>query len=389
MSAAEAAGGEARRPRRRRRRLSGGALRALAAAVGAGALLALLTIATFLYQPRYQPEGRPVLANADFRAGFEGWQTEGLVTLDESELGHAMLQNWDPARAVFLRQTVALPEGRTSLRLSADIAVRRVERGAEDWHTARVYLVQQTAEGRQLWHEETALANLIGTTERQHFEAVFDVPGTVPGVILGIELPFAVGHMDIANLELEIVDERPLFRLLATVLVAGWSLLGFWAVHQVYRGIRSPTVRGWLLATLAMLMLGLFMPALYRQALIDALAGGFGLDLPDPDALGHALVFGLLALLVRIGRPRDPLLVHLSCWLLVGALTEVLQLLTPDRAPGAADWLADAAGIGAGLALAEAGLLAQRLLAAARKAQKQKKAKAAREMPDEAPFARR
>jgi len=388
---AEAAERAARRPRRRRS-LSGAALRALAAAVGAGALLALLTIATFLYLPRHQAEGRAVLANADFRAGFEGWQTAGLVTLDETELGHAMLQNWDPARAVYLRQTVALPDGRTSLRLSADIAVRRVERGAEPWHTARVYLVQQTADGDQLWHRETALADLIGTTERQHFEAVFEVPGTVPEVILGIELSFAVGHMDIANLELAVVDERPLFRLCATVLVAGWSLLGFWAVHQVYRGIRARTVRGWLLATVATLALGLFMPALYRQALIDALADGFGLDLPDPDAFGHAVVFGLLALLVRIGRPRDPLLLHLSCWLLVGALSEVLQLFTPDRDPGAADWLADATGISAGLILAELGLFAQRRLAAMRKAQKDKKAreaKAAGAMPGEAPFMRR
>jgi hypothetical protein len=387
-SAADAAGGAARPPRRRRS-LSGGALRALALAVVAGALLALLTIATFLYQPRYEPEGRGVLANADFRAGFEGWQVEGLVTLDETELGRAMLQNWDPARAVFLRQTIALPAGRTSLRLSADIAVRRVERGAEPWHTARVYLVQQTADGRQLWNEDTALADLIGTTERQHFATVFEVPGTVPEVVLGIELPFAVGYMEIANLELAIVEEQPLFRLLATVLVAGWSLLGCWAVHQVYRGIRSPTVRGWLLATVAMLMLGLFMPALYRQALIDALAGGFGLDLPDPDAFGHAVVFGLLALLVRAGRPRDPLLLHLSCWLLVGALTEVLQLFTPDRDPQAADWLADVAGISAGLALAELGLLVQRRLATARKEQKEQNERTARAVPGRAPFARR
>ncbi len=165
-----------RRVRRRRRHCA----RCAWPGGGAGALLALLTIATFLYQPRYEAVGArssptPISAPAS-RVG----ETEGLVTLDETELGHAMLQNWDPARAVFLRQAVALPEGRTSLRLSADIAVRRVERGAEDWQTARVYLVQQTAEGASSGTQATALANLIGTTARQHFEAVFEVPGTVP-----------------------------------------------------------------------------------------------------------------------------------------------------------------------------------------------------------------
>ena len=358
---------ERQRTRRRRRSLSSRALRALALVVLGASVLALATIAIFLYQPRYQPDGRSILTNADFRKGFEGWDVEGLVMLDEAELGLAILQNWDPARAVFLRRTIALPHGRTSLRLSADIAVRRVERGAEAWHTARVYLVQQTAEGRQLWNQPTDLADLIGTTERHHFATVFDVPGTVPDVLLGIELPFAVGRMEIANLDLAIVDERPLFRLFATLLVAAWSLLGFWVVHHLYRGIRSPPVRGWLLATLAVLLGSVFMPALYRQGLIDALARGFGLDLPDPDAFGHALVFGLLALLVRAGRPRDPLLLHFSCWLLAGAVTEVLQLFTPDREPSAADWLADATGIALGLALIELIFLVQRRLAAARR----------------------
>jgi VanZ family protein len=104
-----------------------------------------------------------------------------------------------------------------------------------------------------------------------------------------------------------------------------------------------------------------------RQELIEGLATGFGLDLPDPDAFGHALVFGLLALLVRVGRPRDPLLLHLSCWLLLAAVTEVLQLFTPDRDPEAGDWLMDALGTTAGLLLAELGLWLQRRLESARR----------------------
>ena len=330
----------------RRRPLSSAALRGLAAVVIAAALLALLTIATFLYLPRYQEEGRSVLANADFREGFKDWEYEGLVTLDETELGLVILQNWDPQRAVVLRHTVSLPPGRTSLRLSADIAARRVERGAEDWHTARVYLVQQTAEGSQLWHAPNRLVNLIGTTSRQHFSTVFEVPGTIPEVVLGIELPFAVGRMELANLELEIVDERPSFRLVAALLVCGWSVLAFIVVHRLYDSIRSPTVRGWLLATLCVLPAGAVhavpaAPAADRCRWRAASA----CDLSDPDAFGHAMVFGMLALLVRAGRPRDPLVLHLSCWLLLGAVTEVLQLFTPDREPEAGDWLMDALGV--------------------------------------------
>jgi hypothetical protein len=377
MSVAADAADRARGARPRRRPLSSAALRGLAAVVIAAALLALLTIATFLYLPRYQEEGRAVLANADFREGFKDWEYDGLVMLDETELGLVILQNWDPQRAVVLRHTVSLPPGRTSLRLSADIAARRVERGAEDWHTARVYLVQQTAEGRQLWHAPNRLVNLIGTTARQHFSTVFEVPGTIPEVVLGIELPFAVGRMELANLELEIVDERPSFRLVAALLVCGWSVLAFVVCHRLYDSIRSPTVRGWLLATLCALPAVLFMPSLLRERVIDAVASGFGLHLSDPDAFGHAMMFGILALLVRAGRPRDPLLLHLSCWLLLGAVTEVLQLFTPDRDPEAGDWLMDALGASAGLVVAELGFLVQRRLASARR-----KAREARMNPE-------
>ncbi len=367
-AAAGADAREGRRARRRRQTLDGSGLRALTMAVVATTLLALLTIVTFGYLPRYQADGRSVLDNADFRDGFRGWQVEGLVTLDEAELGHAILQNLEPAGEVYLRRTIQLPDGATSLRLRADVATSRVEHGREPWQTARIYLVQETADGTQLWNRPYQLVNLVGTTPRQHFEAIFDISGAMPKVILGIELPYTTGRMEVANLDLAIVDERTPFRLAATLLVCGWSLLVFRVTSGLYRSIQVPLVRHWLLGTLAVLVIGVFMPAQLRQQLIDGLATGFGLRLADPDAFGHALVFCLLALLVRIGRPRDPLLVHLSCWLLVGAATEVLQLLTPDRSPEAGDWLIAAIGTTLGLALAETGLLIRRRMQRARKA---------------------
>jgi hypothetical protein len=354
-----------RRTRRPRGSLNGSALRALSAGIGLATLLALLTIATFGYMPRYRTDGRSVLENADFREGFQGWQIAGLVTLDEAELGHAILQNPDPDREVYLRRTIPLPQGPTSLRLSADVATSRVEHGSEPWQTARVYLVQEASDGTRLWDRPNQLVNLVGTTPRQHFEAVFDVAGA-PEVTLGIELPFTAGRMDVANLGLSIVDERLSFRLAATFLVCAWSLLGFRVTSGLYRSIHIPLIRHWLLGMLAVLVVGLFMPAELRRQLIDRLASGFGLWLPDPDAFAHAIVFGLLALLVRIGRPRDPLLVHLSCWLLVGAVVEVLQLLTPDRVPEAGGWLVGAIGTALGLTLAEIGLSIQRRLARAK-----------------------
>jgi hypothetical protein len=355
-----------RRGRRRRAALDRDSLRALTVGVGLAALLALLTIATFGYLPRYQTEGRSILENADFVEGFQGWQIGGLVTLDEGELGHAILENPDPRREVYLRRTIPLPEGATSLRLSADVAASRVEHGSEPWQAARVYLVRKTADGAELSSRPDQLVSLVGTTPRQHFEAVFDVAGAA-AVTLGIELPFTSGRLDIAKLDLSIVDERLPFRLAAALLVCAWSLLGFHVASGLYRSIRIRLIRHWLVGMLAVLVGGLFMPTQLRQQLIDRLAIGFGLRLPDPDALAHGVIFGLLALLVRIGRPRDPLLVHLSCWLLMGAVVEVLDLFTRDRSPEAGGWLVSAVGTVVGLALAEIGLFIQRRLQRARK----------------------
>ncbi len=348
------------RARRRRRSLDQRALRAVAFAVLAASGLALLTILTFAYLPRYEPAGRSILDNADFREGFRGWEAEGLATLDEAELGHAILQNHNRERTAYLHRRVALPPGPNNLRLSAEIATSGVERGNEPWEAARVYLVQQAPDGTLLWDRPYRLASLIGTSPRQHFVAVFQIPAAIRDVVLGIELPHTTGRMEIANLALALVNEQPLFRLAAALLVAGWSLLAFWVAVGLYRGMRSPTVRAWLLGTFAFLAPGLLMPAPLRAQLIDRLASGFGIDLADPDAFGHAVLFALLALLVRAGRPRDPLLLHLSCWLLLGAVCEVLQLFTPDRDPLVGDWLMAALGAALGLGAAELGLWLQR-----------------------------
>ena len=331
-------------------------------AVATTLALILGTIITFLDLQRYQLPGQPVLDNADFGAGFRGWQVEGLVSLDESEAGAAWLQNRDPEAPAFLRRTIELPPGRTSLRLAIDLATTEVRPGDEGWKAARVYLVQKTADGRYDWNQPHMLAIVAGTTSRQRYEGIFEMPGSVPRAMLGIELAYATGSMRIADLELARLEELPVFRLAASILVAGWSLLGFWVVETVYRSVRSSVIRRWLLATAGVLAAGLFMPALLRQALIDGVGRGFGLELANPDAVGHGLVFGLLALLLRCGRSRDPLGLHLACWLLLAMATEVVQLFTPDRDPEFGDWLVDAIGASLGLLIAELGLRLQRRL---------------------------
>lgn len=360
---------DARPARRRRRRREPGErqLRAAARTLLATALLMLLTIATFAYLPRYELPGEPLIDNLDFQDGFRGWETAGIITLDEVELGRAILQNRNPERAVYLRRTIELPPGRTAVLLSADVASTQVRRGEEPWQTARIYLVQETRAGEWVWNQPNRLVELVGDSRRHHVAHVFEIPATIDRVMLGIELPYATGQFAIADLRLAVVDELPGFRLAATLLVAGWSLLGAWVVWRVMSGLRSPKVRVLLGATATLLALGAFMPSTIRQHVIDSFGSGLGLDTVSPDTLGHAVAFALLALLVRSGRRHDPLLLHLAGWLLAGAALEVLQLLTADRSPEASDWFADAAGAVLGLTLAEIGFRLERWLAPPKK----------------------
>lgn len=324
--------------------------------------LALATILTFRHLPRYELPGRSILTNGDFRAGFTDWDIDGLISLDESEIGMAVLQNRDAGHSVYLRRMVRLPPGRTSLRLAADVATDRVDGGEGPWETARVYLVERAADGRDLWDRPHQLVGLIGSTSRQRYERVFEIPSAISEVVLGIELPHATGSLEIAALELDVLEEQPLFRLVATLLVCGWSLLFCWVMVGIYDTIRSSTVRHALLATLGLVFVGLFTPPVLRHQVLGGLADGVGLGLADPAALGHTVIFGLLAFLVRIGRPRDSILLHLSCWLLLGAVVELLELLSANGAPSASDWLTYALGTLLGLGLGEIGQHVQRWL---------------------------
>lgn len=352
----------ARAARRRRGGLGPRELRAVGLSMVVAALLTLLTILTFYHLPRYDLAAEPLLDNLDFRDGFRGWDTLGLITLDEGELGRAILQNRKPDHPVYLRRAIELPKGRKSLLVSAEVASERVRSGEEAWQTARIYLVQEAPNGTWLWNQPNQLVHLVGDSRRHRVAKIFEIPGTIDRALLGIELAYATGQFEIANLQVALVDELPLFRLVATLLVAAWCLLVAWVVWRVMGGVRSRKVRGLILATVALLVAGTFMPSTVRQHIIDSFAAGFGLDFIAPDTLGHAAVFALLALLVRGGRRRDPLLLHLSCWVLVGAALEALQLLTADRTPSARDWFADAMGAAIGLALAELGFWLERRL---------------------------
>lgn len=337
-------------------------MRAIGLTVLAAVLLSLLTILTFTTLPRYQMPGEPWLDNLDFQKGFEGWDTSGIVTLSEDQLGLVHLQNRNPAEPVYLRRVLDLPPGGTTLHVAASVAAQQVVRGDEAWHNARIYLVQIAPNGDFLWNLPFKLVELVGTVSPQRITEIFEIRGSIDQAMLGIELAYATGQFQVGDITINRLEELPSFRLMATLLVAGWSLLGAWVGWQVLHSMPGRRHRTLLLLALGVMVAGLFMPGTLRHELLNRLSDGVGLGFISPGALGHLVVFAVLALLVRAGRPHDPLLLHFSCWVLVAAVTEILQLFTVDRDTAAADWLADVAGAAIGLGLAELGRVIERRL---------------------------
>jgi hypothetical protein len=362
------AGRERRRARRGARRQTGGPdIRSFLACMAVAALLSALTVATFALVPRYQDQGEPVADNLDFRSGFAGWQTSGIITLDETELGHATLQNRDPGQIVHLYRQINLPRGRTHLLVSADVATSQVQAGEEDWHRARIFFGQQAPDGSFLWHRPHDVALLVGTSGRHNVREVFEIGPTIGHGLLGIELAHATGMFEIANLRVERLEELTGFRLAATLVVAVWCLLVAWVGFRIIDSIDSTRLRILLGVTAAVALVGVFMPTTIRQTMVNAFASGFGLQGMEPDSIGHMAIFALLACVVRWGRRQDPLLCHGTGWLMVAVSTEVLQLFTADRDASLGDWLADAIGASLGLAIAEVGLRVERAIEEPRK----------------------
>jgi hypothetical protein len=99
--------------------------------------------------------------------------------------------------------------------------------------------------------------------------------------------------------------------------------------------------------------IGLFIPAPIRDRLIDSLhMAGAGEGGIEADMIGHGIVFAIMAFLVRVGRPQDPIWLHLGCWILIAVASEVLQLFTHDRSTSAIDFAVDAFGFVLGLTIA-------------------------------------
>ncbi len=337
----------------RRRRSAKTSRRGPVFVVIAALVMIAVTLVAFFALQRYQPVGDALLVDPIFSTGFEGWTRQGKVTFDPGRPSAVLLENDDPDSRTFLRRSIDLPEGPTLAYLEATVSTERVVAGDDIWQRARIYLARLNEVGEADWTQPHNLFRLRGTQAPETISQVFPMPADIKEASFSLEMNNATGRMTISDLRLYAVEELQGFRQIELGLMAAWAVLLVVAGGMVFKNIPSTKVRLALGCMIVIFAVGLFMPALSRDALIDRLgipAGGEGGI--EPDMIGHGIVFMIMAFLVRIGRPGDPVWLHLGCWTLIAVASEVLQLFTFDREPSIGDFLVDGLGFVLGLAIA-------------------------------------
>jgi hypothetical protein len=233
---------------------------------------------------------------------------------------------------------------------------------AGDWRSgAHLRLVGRDREGRALYGSSLHLTRLVGS--RAPFVTRRDVqlpPGSVAGTLV-IELVRASGRLEVRDLTLLPLRDRPLFLFARSTLIAAWIVVVAWTLVRLLRSIRSP----WLAAALGLgalvVIVLLVLPGATEQGLLALVAGLLGVGGVDPGRLGdaaHVLVFAGLALVASAAvREVSPWVVLLTL-ALAAPIAEYVQLLAEGRDVDPFDALRNLWGVAIGGAL---GLVLRRL----------------------------
>jgi VanZ family protein len=329
--------------------------------VALSAFLVAISIAVFLFLPRYDLIGEPLLDHPAFADGLDGWERQGLAKWSSNDPGSITLERQNLETRTAMTKDLTPPDGGSTLMLRAVVQVDDVRPGPEVWDQARIYLAQVDVGGNVLWGEDHNLFLVDGTTGIRNYSRVYDIPGNIKTLRLGIELKNATGKLTVNKLEV-VEAKRPLaFFLVAGSLLLAWTGLIVHGGRLALRGIDSVKLRIWLAVTSILAIIAIMMPGDLYADRWQAFAFHFGLEDLDINSIAHGVIFAVLAFLVRLGRPSDPLWIHALAWLPVAFASEAMQLFSIGREPSLHDLILDMAGAMVGLALAEASLKVKRL----------------------------
>ena len=336
-------------------------------------LLLLATTGLFKFVQRYEPCGTELLQNANFQQGLTYWKVHGARGAVSVFSGIVTLKNSDASRSVSIRQTLPVPSGQSKLMLMAEVSTEGVEGGVEPWHKASLYLVGRNRGGEFLWKHSHMVMTLEGTRGWRCFSQVFPVIEEAVEFVVGIELGHATGMMQVRNLSLVPVKELSGFGIAVYGLLTCWCAVFLWVGISIIRSARPNIAYGFLIVVMVFIIFSVLVPGPMKTQFLGVLQGEYAklisflsAELPWAhdlegvgartmpfalDKMGHFTLFAILAIFMRLARPKDWLVAQVLYLMLFAATTEVLQFFTIERGPRVGDWLFDVSGLAFGLVL--------------------------------------
>lgn len=274
--------------------------------------------------------------------------------------GGFLLTAADPAKSHGLAWPLPLAPEAVAMRVQAEVALDGVSEGEKTWHRAMLSVRMLDEHGKG--HERAAFAG-SGTQTASVDTVILLLPDAAETQLMARLLRVS-GAMTLSDLRVSWLAERnwvppAMLALWMVWLLAFGNLLVHWLHAARHRLV--------LVLVFAGVLGAVVMPGEWRDilqlhvttAVHGWLADWLGWTVPVADGRGlsdyvHFLMFALLGMALVLARPGLATWRLIGGLILLGAATEVVQLLVPGREGGWQDVALDAAGAMLGVLLARA-----------------------------------
>ena len=317
--------------------------------------------------PRYNLNKKEWLQNGNFLKGLHGWETvlnAGKISLHS---GDAILENFDSSQNISLLQSVLIPHGIKTQRLSVDVLTQDLVEGNAPWETARFLILAIDDQKRKLRHYPHQYKLNPTGGNWYNLSYVYQVPPQAVELVVGVELLATTGTVKIRKMSLMTLEEGKWFRLYANLLLAIWLIAIVWIGSTLLHFFNSQTIGLSFVFFCSFIAICIAIPAStknlflgmiwnliseYLPFLIRSLPEYFSQSehqapiYPFPlPKFGHFVLFAILGMFFHPKETPSPLLKSLFPMMLFAASSEVLQYFTLGRSPLLMDWLIDVTGM--------------------------------------------